>query len=277
MNLTAVLEQDILPRVDKPSRYVGNEVNAVHKDASTVEVRLALAFPDLYDLGLGNLGVHILYAVINQLPWAWCERVYAPAPDMEKELRERDLPLFALESHDSLDQFDGLGFTLQSELTFTNILNILDLAGMPLRTADREDHHPLTFAGGPAVFNPEPLAPFIDFFVMGDGEDAIGEIATVLRRLKGRSRKDKLAALAMLEGVYVPALYPFETLDDGRIVPALDAPKIRKRITRDLDGSTFPVDYIVPFTQQIHDRISLEVRDEIGPPCTDEITILATD
>ena len=277
MNLTAVLEQDILPRVDKPSRYVGNEVNAVHKDASTVEVRLALAFPDLYDLGLGNLGVHILYAVINQLPWAWCERVYAPAPDMEKELRERDLPLFALESHDSLDQFDGLGFTLQSELTFTNILNILDLAGMPLRTADREDHHPLTFAGGPAGFNPEPLAPFIDFFVMGDGEDAIGEIATVLRRLKGRSRKDKLAALAMLEGVYVPALYPFETLDDGRIVPALDAPKIRKRITRDLDGSTFPVDYIVPFTQQIHDRISLEVRDEIGPPCTDEITILATD
>ncbi len=259
MNLTAVLEQDILPRVDKPSRYVGNEVNAVHKDASTVEVRLALAFPDLYDLGLGNLGVHILYAVINQLPWAWCERVYAPAPDMEKELRERDLPLFALESHDSLDQFDGLGFTLQSELTFTNILNILDLAGMPLRTADREDHHPLTFAGGPAVFNPEPLAPFIDFFVMGDGEDAIGEIATVLRRLKGRSRKDKLAALAMLEGVYVPALYPFETLDDGRIVPALDAPKIRKRITRDLDGSTFPVDYIVPFTQQVHDRISLEV------------------
>jgi len=259
MNLSHVLETEILPRVDKPSRYVGNEVNAVHKSPDQVQVRLALAFPDLYDLGLGNLGVHILYAVVNQLPWAWCERVYAPAPDMEKELRERDLPLFALESHDSLDQFDGLGFTLQSELTFTNILNILDLSGIPLRTQDREDHHPLTFAGGPAVFNPEPLAPFIDFFVMGDGEDAIAEITRLLRTLKGRSRRDKLEALALLEGVYVPELYPFETLDDGRIVPALDAKPIRKRIVRDLDGATFPIDYIVPFTQQVHDRISLEV------------------
>jgi radical SAM family uncharacterized protein/radical SAM-linked protein len=259
MNLSQVLDDEILPRVDKPSRYLGTEVNSVHKDRDQVEVRMALAFPDMYDLGLGNLGVHILYAVVNQQPWAWCERLYAPAPDMETELRDRDLPLFALESHDSVEDFDGIGFTLQSELTYTNILNMIDLARIPLRTADREDHHPLTFAGGPAVFNPEPIAPFMDFFVIGDGEDAILEITRLLRRMKGRSRRDKLRALALLEGVYVPALYPFETLPDGRVLPVEGAPKVRKRITRDLDGATFPVDYIVPYTQQVHDRISLEV------------------
>lgn len=259
MNLTDVLNQEILARVEKPSRYLGNEVNAVKKSVDDVEVRVALAFPDLYDLGLGNLGVHILYAVVNELPWAWCERVYAPAVDMEAELRQRNLPLFALESHDSLDEFDGIGFTLQSELTFTNILNIIELGNIPLRTQDRDDSHPLTFAGGPAVFNPEPLAPFMDFFVIGDGEDAMREIVVLLRRLKGRSRAQKLRALSMLEGVYVPALYPFETLEDGRILPDPSAPKVRKRITKDLDGATFPVNYIVPFTQQVHDRISLEV------------------
>ncbi|MFK7931498.1 MAG: B12-binding domain-containing radical SAM protein, partial [Myxococcota bacterium] len=155
MNLTEVLDNEILPTVDKPSRYVGDEVNSVKKDKSQVEVRIALAFPDLYDLGLGNLGVHILYAVVNQLPWAWCERVYAPAPDMEAALRERGLGLFALESHDTLDEFDGIGINLQSELTYTNSLNIIEMSGIPLRTNDRTDEHPLTFAGGPAVFNPE--------------------------------------------------------------------------------------------------------------------------
>lgn len=256
MNLTEALDE-ILPLVDKPSRYLGNEVNAVHKDPADVDVRIALAFPDLYDIGLGNLGVHILYAITNQLPWASCERAYAPALDMEAALRERNLKLFALESKDSLDCFDGLGFTLQSELTFTNILNIINLSGLPLRTEDREEHHPLTFAGGPAVFNPEPLAPFMDFFVIGDGESAIVEICEVLRAHQGRA--ERLAALAELEGVYVPALYPFETLEDGQILPVVDAPKVRKRITPDLDGATFPVDYIVPYTQQVHDRISLEV------------------
>jgi len=259
VNLAAVLEDEILPRVQKPSRYLGSEVNAVHKSMDDVEVRVALAFPDLYDLGLGNLGVHILYACLNELPWARCERAYAPALDMEAELRERGLPLFALESKDSLADFDLLGVTLQSELTYTNILNILDLSGIPLRTADRGDEHPLTCAGGPAVFNPEPLAPFMDFFVIGDGEDAIVEIAEVLRRTKGCTRREKLEALAELEGVYVPELYPFEALDDGTLVPVEGHPKIRKRITKDLNGATFPVDYIVPYTQQVHDRISLEV------------------
>lgn len=263
MNLTRILDDEILSRVEKPSRYVGTEINSVHKASALhrgeVDVRLALVFPDLYDIGLGNLGLHILYAIVNQLPWAWCERAYAPGLDMERELRERGLPIFALESKDSLDQMDGIGFTLQSELTFTNILNIIDLAGMPLRTADRTDAHPLTFAGGPAVFNPEPLAPFIDFFVIGDGEEIVTEIAQVLRKLKGKSRKAKLLALSLIEGIYVPLLYPFETLPDGRVLPKEGAPKVRKRVTRDLNGATFPTDYIVPYTAQVHDRISLEV------------------
>ena len=222
-------------------------------------MRIALAFPDLYDIGLGNLGIHILYAVLNDLPWMGCERVYAPAPDMEAQLRARDLPMFALESKDSLGQFDGIGFTPQSELTHTNILNIIDLAGVPLRTKDRDDSHLLTFAGGPAVFNPEPLSPFIDFFVIGDGEDIILEIANLMRTMKNQSRLRKLQALSLLEGIYVPALYPFDTLENGSIVPSLDAPKIRKRLKKDLNGAKFPTNYIVPFTKQVHDRVSLEV------------------
>ena len=260
MNLRAALDSELLRLVEKPSRYLGGEVNAVtdeKKDMRRVEVRLALAFPDLYDIGLGNLGLHILYAILNQRPWIRAERVYAPAKDMEQALRARDLPLFALESKDSIDAFDGIGFTLQSELTLTNILNLIDLAGMPLRTEHRRPDDPLTFAGGPAVFNPEPLAPFIDFFALGDGEDIVVEIAEIFRSVRGREAR--LDALAKVEGIYVPARYKMDHLDDGRVLPPVDAPKIRKRIARDLNGSTFPVDYIVPFTRQVHDRISLEV------------------
>jgi radical SAM family uncharacterized protein/radical SAM-linked protein len=259
MDLARILADDVFPLVDKPSRYLGNELNAVRKDPLSVDVHIALAFPDLYDLGLGNLGIHILYAAVNAQPWASCERLYAPGLDLEAELRKRGLPLFTLETKTPVRELDLIGFTLQSELTFTNILNLLDLAGMPLRTADRREDDPLTCAGGPAVFNPEPLAPFLDFFVIGDGEDAILEICAVLRALKGRTRAERLFALSQLEGVYVPALYPMETLPDGSVRPPVDGPKIRKRITRDLDGATFPVKYIVPFTQQVHDRVSLEV------------------
>lgn len=262
-NVRDRLEREVLPNVEKPSRYLGAELNTVHKHealaAGRIEARIALVFPDLYDLGLGNLGLHILYVILNELEWCWAERAYAPALDLERELRARELPLFAWESKDELGAFDGIGFTLQTELTYTNILNILDLAGVPLRTADRTDAHPLTFAGGPAVFNPEPLAPFMDFFVIGDGEDVVLEVAEALRRVRGLPRAAKLAELAKIEGVYVPALYPMDTLADGRIVPRLDAPKIVKRTVRDLDGATFPTRYIVPFTKQVHDRASLEV------------------
>ncbi len=259
MNLRNILENEIMPRVEKPSRYLGSELNTTHKDPDEVDLRIALVFPDLYDLGLGNVGILILYAILNDLPWCWCERAYAPGQDMEAELRKRRLPLFCSESKDSLADMDMIGFTLQSELTYTNILNCIDMAGLPLRSANRADDAPLIFAGGPAVFNPEPLAPFIDFFVIGEGEDAIVEIAELMRPMRGRTRREKLEAVQALEGVYVPELYPFETMPDGRILPKEDAPKIVKRVVDTLDGAQFPTNYIVPYTQQVHDRLALEV------------------
>ncbi|MEZ4237771.1 MAG: hypothetical protein R3F59_16815 [Myxococcota bacterium] len=212
--LTEILERDVLPVVDKPSRYLGNEHNAVRKEPDSVDVRMALAFPDLYDLGLGNLGIHILYAAVNALPWASCERLYAPGVDLERELRAHGLPLFTLETRSPVRELDLLGFTLQSELTYTNILNLLD-PPMSLRTADRQRRRPADLRGRAGGTNPEPLAPFVDFFVIGDG-DAILEIAALLRRMRGATRADKLAALAESQGAYVPALYPMETPLDGR-------------------------------------------------------------
>ncbi len=259
MNVTSVLHNEIMPRVEKPSRYLGSELNTTHKDPALVDLRVALVFPDLYDLGLGNVGILILYSILNDLDWVWCERAYAPAPDMEAELRKRGLPLFVNESKDSLAAMDMIGFTLQSELTYTNILNCIDMTGLELRTKDRPEDAPLIFAGGPAVFNPEPLAPFIDFFVVGEGEDAILEIVKCLRDLRGRPRREKLEAVAAIEGVYVPVLYPFEQLADGRILPKEDAPKIVKRVVDSLDGAKFPTNYVVPYTQQVHDRLALEV------------------
>ena len=259
MNLSEVLYREILPNVEKPSRYLGTELNTVHKDRNEVDLRIALVFPDLYDLGLGNLGLLILYSILNERPWCWAERAYAPAPDMESVLRHRGLPMFANESKDSLKEMDLLGFTLQSELTYTNILNIIDLAGLPLRAHDRDDSHPLIFGGGPAVFNPEPLAPFMDFFVIGEGEEAVVEAAELMRAMRGAPRREKLEAIAGLDGFYVPELYPFETTPDGRVLPKEDAPKIVKRLVQDLDGATFPTNYIVPYTQQVHDRLALEV------------------
>ncbi len=259
MDLKQILLNDILPRVERPSRYLGNELNTVHKQPEDVDLRICLFFPDLYELGLGNLGLHILYAVLNDLDGVWAERGYTPAPDMESLLRKRGLPLFLYESKDPIAAVDLLGFTFQSELTYTNVLNALDLAGIPLRSAQRGEEHPLVFAGGPAAYNPEPMAPFIDFYVFGDGEEAVVDLVNTLRPLQGKSRRERLEAVSALEGVYVPALYPFEELPDGRIVPKEDAPKIRKRLVRNLDAARYPSKYIVPFTQLVHDGISVEV------------------
>lgn len=259
MNLSDVLEHEILPAVEKPSRYLGAELHAVHKDPRTVELRLALVFPDLYDLGLGNLGLHILYHLLNQLPWAWAERANMPAPDLEAALRARGLPLFALESRDPLRSLHAVGFTLQTELTYTNILSILDLSGVPLRAAHRGEKDPLVFAGGPTAFNPEPVAPFMDFMVIGDGEEAIVDVAEVLRGTLGRPREERLRTLATLEGVYVPSLYPMEVLPDGAVVPARGHPPVRRRVVADLDAVDFPTTTIVPFTKLVHDRVGIEV------------------
>lgn len=259
MNLSKILSEDILPKVEKPSQYLGNELNAVRKDAVAVDLRVCLFFPDLYELGLGNLGLHILYAILNELDYVWCERGYTPAPDMEAALRERGLPMFMHESKDPLGAADLVGFTMQSELTYTNILNAIGLAGFPVRAADRGEDAPLFFAGGPTSFNPEPMAPFLDFFLIGDGEDAVVELAEALRPLKHAPKREKLEAVSQIPGYYVPALYPMETLPDGRILPREDAPKIVKRLVNSLDGATYPAKYIVPYTQLVHDGIALEV------------------
>lgn len=259
MNLRDVLNNEILSRVEKPSRYLGNELNSTHKEPGQVDLRICFFFPDLYELGLGNLGLHILYAQMNNLDWVWAERGYTPGIDMEAILRERGLPLFMLESKEPLTSADMIGFTLQSELTFTNIVNAIDLAGLPIRSENRDNSMPLIFAGGPAVFNPEPIAPFIDFFVIGDGEDVMMEIAETMRPLKDATRAEKLAAMAKLEGVYVPELYPFEVMPDGQILPKEDAPKIVKRLVRDMDGASFPTNYIVPNAALVHDGAGLEV------------------
>ena len=250
MNLKDRLDTDIFPNITKPSRYLGSELHSVHKNPRDVELRVALVFPDLYDLGLGNLGLHILYAILNKLPWCWAERAYAPAPDMAEALRRHGLPLFALESKDPLGEMDMLGFSLQSELTYTSVLYILDLAGIPLRAADRNESHPIVFAGGPAAINPEPMAPFFDFFAIGDGEQAIVEIAEAAREKRGAPRSEVLEAMAGLRGVYVPALYPQGDAE---------ARKIARRIEADLDSTEFPAEYIVPYAQLIHDRIGLEI------------------
>ena len=247
MNLREILLGEILSGVTKPSQYLGTEFNAVHKDPAKVDVRMALAFPDLYDLGLGNLGLHILYDIANRLPWCWAERAYAPAPDLEAALRARGLPLFALESKDALNVMDLIGFSFQSELTYTTVLMMLDLAGIPLRSHDRQSgEYPLIFAGGPAAVNPEPMAAFIDFFLIGDGEEAMVEIAEMARATKGQDRAKRLEAFAQLDGVYVPELHT-----PGKVV--------RRRVVTDLDTAAFPVNYIVPYAQLVHDRAGIEI------------------
>jgi radical SAM family uncharacterized protein/radical SAM-linked protein len=253
------LIDEILQNVQKPSRYLGNELNAVHKDLETVGVRIALAFPDLYDLGLSNIGIMILYRVLNEIPDVWCERVYAPAPDMEEEIRSRGLPLFTLESTTPLRDFDGIGFTLQYELCYTNIVNMLDMAGIPLRSRERAARDPIIVAGGPVAFSPEPIADVIDAFLIGDGEDSVIRLADALRAGRGRSREERLDLIAEIPGVYIPARFPTVTRPNGEVVRDPSVPPVKKAMIPDLNKVPFPTDYIVPYVQQVHDRVSLEV------------------
>jgi radical SAM family uncharacterized protein/radical SAM-linked protein len=258
-NLAALLEAEVFPRVQKPSRYLGCELNTVHKDLSTVDVRIALAFPDLYDLGLSNLGLLILYSILNRQPGVWAERAYMPAVDLEAQLRTRGLPLFSLESKSPLRHFHAIGFTLQYELSYSNILHMLALSNIPLRTAQRDADLPLILAGGPGAFHPEPLADFIDAFVIGDGEDVVLELVQAIRDGQGLPREAQLQRLAAVPGVYVPALYPLRRTPQGELVPDTAGQVIVKRSVASLENTPYPTDYIVPFTGQVHDRVSLEV------------------
>ncbi|MFH1467247.1 MAG: TIGR03960 family B12-binding radical SAM protein [Pseudomonadota bacterium] len=253
------LPPSTLAGLERPSRYLGRELHAVVKDPRRVELRVALVFPDLYDLALGNLGLQILYGVLNALPWAWAERMYAPGADLEAVLRAGGLRLGALESGDDAAAFDGIGFTLQSELTWTNVLNVLDLCGLPLRAAARDDAAPLVFAGGPGTFNPEPMAPFMDFMVVGDGEEVVLEIAEALRASRGRSRHQRLEALARIPGVYVPSLVPVAPGEDGALVTDAAQPRVRRRVVHDLETAAFPTATVISFTEQVHARIAIEV------------------
>jgi len=246
-NFPAINLDEILLSVEKPSRYTGGELNAVRKDP-TGRLSFALAFPDVYEIGMSHLGLQILYGILNRLPDVLCERCYAPWPDMEEKLRRHGLSLCSLESRRPLFAFDIVGFSLQYELSYTNILMMLDLGGIPLKREERGDKHPLIAAGGPAAFNPAPLTDFIDLFVIGEGEEVIAEIALLVRevRRRGGKREEQLAALAALPGIYVPSVHK-------------GSERIKKRIIAAPDSWREPLAPIVPLMRTVHDRISLEI------------------
>ena len=262
--MTEKLER-ILPTVQKPARYVGGEYGQTMKDKRSVELRVAFCFPDTYEIGMSNLGMRILYAVMNRMEGVWCERVFAPWGDMEDAMRANGLPLYALESGDPVSEFDLIAFTIGYEMSYTNVLNMLRLSGVPLHAADRTGLEHMVFAGGACVYNPEPLADFIDFFSVGEGEESTPEILELYRRAKreGWSRSEFLRAVAQIEGVYVPSLYRHEWNADGTlasVTPLDGAPaRVTKRIVQDLDTALYPTDGIVPNTEIVHDRSNLEV------------------
>jgi radical SAM family uncharacterized protein/radical SAM-linked protein len=256
---------DVLPQISRPSRYLGGELGSIHKDPQSVEVSLALAFPDVYEIGMSNLGFAILYHALNRLDWLAAERAYTPWPDMQEHLRETSTPLASLESERPLGQFDILGFTLQHELSYSNILGMLDLAGIPRRRDRRGEDAPLIMVGGPGAFNPEPLADFIDCAVIGDGEEAAIEVAEAVRAAKkaGENRRQLLERLVAVEGVYVPSLFVVDYREDGRIAAIRplkdDYPKVRRRFLPDLDGASYPTRPIIPFMNTVHDRVAVEI------------------
>ena len=255
----------ILPRVQKPARYVGGEYNAVIKDKGTVDTRIAFCFPDTYEIGMSNLGMRILHGVMNQMDGVWCERVFAPWGDMEEEMRKADMPLFALESGDPITNFDIVAFSVGYEMAFTAILNMLDLAKIPLRSAQRDSLTPLVIAGGTAMYNAEPIADFIDLVSLGEGEDITVELVELHRkaRREGWSKAEFLRAAAQLDGIYVPSLYDISYHDDGTvsaITPRDGAPAVvTKRIVHDMNKAYFPVNTIVPSTEIVQDRVMLEL------------------
>jgi len=255
---------EILSGVQRPGRYIGGEWNEIVKDHREVDLTFALAFPDLYEIGMSHLGFRILYSLLNSRPDTAAERVFCPWPDMADELRRRSRSLTSLETQTPLGRFDVLGFSLQYEMTFTNVLEMLDLSGIPLRTDQRREHDPLIVVGGPVVFNVEPLADFVDLVFVGDGEEMIPEFLDLLKELKaaGASRKTKLRASAEIEGIYVPSLYDVERDEQSRLlipVPSGDAPyPVKRRILFDLDQYPFPDRIIVPHGEIVHDRVSVE-------------------
>lgn len=257
--------QRILPTVQKPARYTGGEWGEIKKNKQDVDVRIAFCFPDTYEIGMSNVGMRILYGVMNQMPRVWCERVFAPWGDMEQAMRRENIPLWALESQDPVKDFDMIAFTVGYEMSYSNILNMMNLAGIPIHSKDRHDLKNIVFAGGVCTFNPEPFAEFIDFFSLGEGEYSTVEIVECYQQAKkdGCSKEEFLLRVSQIPGVYVPSFYEHVYNEDGtlkEVIPSHGAPKVVvKRIVEDLDKAFFPTTMIVPSTEIVHDRANLEV------------------
>jgi len=256
----------ILLKVEKPGRYVGNEINMTRKDAYAVDIRFAFCFPDVYEVGMSHNGLQILYALYNSRPDTYWERVFAPWPDMEAIMREEKLPLKSLETYNNLSDFDFAGFTLQTELTYTNILNMLDLSDIPFYSADRGEEHPILCAGGPCAVNPEPLADFFDFFFIGEAEEVFGNILDLYKQNKTESgtKREFLEKIAGLNGIYVPAFYDVSYNEDGTISSFAPnnnyAPeKVKKVFVKNMDEAFYPSKILVPLIETVHNRVALEV------------------
>ncbi len=257
--------EKLLLKVQKPGRYVGGEMNSIIKDKSKVDVRFAFCFPDVYEVGMSHLGMKILYSLFNSKEHIWCERVFAPWIDMEEQMRKNNIPLYALESGDPLSDFDFIGFTLQYELSFTNILNMLQLGGIPVKSEDRKELKNIVCAGGPCACNPEPIAEFIDLFFIGEGEEVDLEVMELYRECKknNESKQQFLIKAAQIKGVYVPSLYNVEYNNDNTIksvTPTNNAPeKIEKRLIMDMDNCYYPDNFVVPMIEIVHDRAMEEI------------------
>lgn len=261
------LSDEILMTIDKPARYIGNEINSVVKDTSKVDIRFAMCFPDVYEIGMSHLGIQILYDMFNKREDTWCERVYSPWPDLHEIMKEKQIPLFGLESQEPIKNFDFLAMTLQYEMCYTNILQILDLSQIPLRSKDRTEKDPLVIGGGPCSYNPEPIAEFFDIFYIGEGETRYDDLFDLYKQMKknGRSRQEMLHEIAKIPGMYVPSLYTVSYKEDGTIdtfAPIYDdVPKnIKKEIEMDLSTSVYPEKPVVPFIKATQDRIVLEIQ-----------------
>ncbi len=261
------LNDDILLNIEKPARYIGGEVNSVMKDKDKVDIRFAMCFPDVYEIGMSHLGIQILYDMFNRREDTWCERVYSPWLDLDKVLREKNIPLFALESQDPVRDFDFLGITIQFEMCYTNILQILDLSHIPLHAADRTEADPIVIGGGPCAYNPEPLAEFFDIFYIGEGETVYDELLDTYKAWKksGGSRKDFLRQAARIEGLYVPQFYDATYNEDGTIAAFTPndpcAPsKVRKQVVMDVTDAPYPMKPVVPYIKATQDRVVLEIQ-----------------
>ena len=261
------LSDEILLKIEKPARYIGNEVNSVVKDKKDIAVRFAMCFPDVYEIGMSHLGIQILYDMFNQFPDTWCERVYSPWMDLDKIMREQNIPLFALESQDSIKEFDFLGITIQYEMCYTNILQILDLSHIPLHAAERTEEDPIVIGGGPCSYNPEPIAEFFDIFYIGEGETSYRELLDLYKKCKveKKSRHAFLVEAAKINGIYVPQLYDVTYKEDGTIASFTPNEEgipssVMKNIVMDVSDTYYPEKPVIPFIKATQDRVMLEIQ-----------------